>query len=168
MKIGRGVSAEKRGERLAGFVYGTIVVLSVVIAGAKAFPHGMGHIASLVVITTFVFWLAHVYAHSLGHSVGAGEHLSFPEVQRIAWREAAIMGAAVPPVAVLLLGELGVLSPHAAVWGALAVGLAVLAAEGILFARIEKLGLLATLVVVAMNVGLGLVLILLKLLVTHY
>ena len=168
MKIGSGVSAEKRGERLAGLVYGTIVVLSVVVAGAKAFPHGMGHIAALVVVTTFVFWLAHVYAHSLGQSVGKGEHLSFAEVQRIAWREAAIMAAAVPPVAVLLLGELGVLSPHVAVWGALVIGLVVLVAEGILFARIEKLGLLATLVVVAVNVGLGLTLIGLKLLVTHF
>jgi len=168
VKIGRGVSRERRGERLAGFVYGTILVLSVVIAGAKAFPHGMGHIAALVVVTTFVFWLAHVYAHSLGHSVGAGEHLSFAEVRRIAWREAAIMGAAVPPVAVLLLGELGVLSPHAAVWGALLVGLAVLVAEGVLFARIEKLGVLSALVVVAVNLGLGVALIALKLLVTHH
>ena len=38
VKIGRGVSAEKRGERLAGFVYGTIVVLSVVVAGSKGVP----------------------------------------------------------------------------------------------------------------------------------
>jgi hypothetical protein len=46
------------GERLGGFVYGTIVVLAVVVTGAKAYPHEPGHVAALVVMTTVVFWLA--------------------------------------------------------------------------------------------------------------
>ena len=36
------------GERLGGFIYGTIVALAVVVAGAKAYPHEAGHIAALV------------------------------------------------------------------------------------------------------------------------
>jgi hypothetical protein len=43
----------------------------------------------------------------------------------------------------------------------------VLFAQGITFARIERLGLLGTLVVVALNLCLGLVLIALKLVVSH-
>jgi hypothetical protein len=157
-----------RGERLSGFIYGTIVVLSVVVAGAKAFPNGMGHIAALVLVTAGVFWLAHVYAHALGQSAQTGEHLTFDAVAHIAWREASLLGAAIPPVLVLLLGEFGVLSPKAAIWGAIGVGLAVLAIQGIVFARIEKLGALATIVVVTVNLSLGIVLIGLKVLVTSH
>jgi hypothetical protein len=155
------------GERLAGFVYGTIVVLAGVVAGARAYPHEPGHIATLVTVTVVVFWLAHVYAHALGHSVSHDEHVSRAELGKIARREASIIEAAVPPVAALVLGSVGLLSTHTAVWAALGLGLVVLGAQGIMFARVERLGWLATLVVVAVNVGLGVLLVGLKLLVTH-
>jgi hypothetical protein len=159
--------AATRGERLAGVIYGTIVVLSVVVAGARAYPSSPGHVAALATVTAVVFWLAHVYSFSLAHSVAHSEHLSFASVRRIAWREAPLVGAAVPPVAVLVLGALGVFEATTAYWVALGVGLAVLAAQGILFARIERLGALATTAVVAVNVGLGVLLIALKILVGH-
>ena len=50
------------GHRLGGFIYGTIVALSVIVGGARAYPHEPGHIAVLVAVTCIVFWLAHVYA----------------------------------------------------------------------------------------------------------
>jgi hypothetical protein len=53
------------------------------------------------------------------------------------------------------------------VWIAFGLGLAVLAAQGIVFARIERLGRLGTLVVVSANLGLGVMLVGLKLLVSH-
>ncbi len=155
------------GERLGGFLYGTIVVLAVVVAGARAYPQGAGHIAVLVVVTTGVLWLAHVYAHGLAHSVAYDQHLSRAELSRIAWREGAIVEAALPPVAALLLGALGVVSTQVAVWAALVLGLVVLAAQGVVFARVERLAWLGTLVVIAANLGLGVLIIGLKLLVTH-
>jgi hypothetical protein len=155
------------GERLGGFVYGTIVVLAVIVAGAKAYPKQPGHVAILVVVTTGVFWLAHVYSHALAHSVTRNEHLTFAELRHIARREAALVEASVLPVAALLLGAVGVLSPRAAGWTALGLGLAVLAVQGIVFARAERLGPLASIAVVALNLGLGLVLVALKAVVTH-
>jgi hypothetical protein len=155
------------GERLGGFIYGTIVVLSVIVAGARAFPSSPGHIAALVVVTCLVFWLAHVYAHAVGESVSHGEHLSLAELRHIARREGSLAEAAVPPVVALLLGELGILSAHAALWLAFALGLVVLGAQGLVFARVERLGLVATAVVVAINLALGLVLVALKLLLSH-
>jgi hypothetical protein len=155
------------GERLGGFIYGTIVVLSVVVAGARAYPDGPGHIAALVLVTTGVFWLAHVYSHALGHSVAHDEHLSVDELLHVARREGSIVEAALPPVAALALGAIGVLSTRTSVWIALILGLVVLAAQGVTFARVEKLGTLATIGVVAANLCLGLLLIGLKLLVTH-
>jgi len=157
----------RAGERLAGYVYGTIIVLSVIVSSARTTSHGTGHIAALVLVTAVILWLAHVYAHALGHSVGRAEHLSFAELSDIAYHESSIVTAALPPVAALFLGALGVLSDKTAVWLALGIGLAVLAAQGVRFARIEKLGLLGTLAVVAVNLGLGVLLIGLKLLVTH-
>jgi hypothetical protein len=155
------------GERLSGFIYGTIVALSVIVGGARAYPHEPGHTAVLVAVTCATFWLAHVYAHALGHAVHRGEHLSFAELRRIARREASVLEAALPPIAALVLGALGVFAPRTAVWIAFALGLAVLAAQGFVFARIERLGRVATVAVVAANLGLGLLLVVLKLIVSH-
>jgi hypothetical protein len=155
------------GERLGGFIYGTIVVLAVLVAGAKAYPHAAGRIAALVAITSIVFWLAHVYAHSLGQSVATDEHLSTSELRHIARREGSLVEAAVPPLGALMLGAFGLVSTRAAVWLAFSLGLAVLAVEGVVFARVERLGWLGTLAVVTANLGLGVLLVGLKLLVSH-
>jgi hypothetical protein len=155
------------GERLGGFIYGTIVALAVVVAGARAYPHDAGHIAALVAVTAVALWLAHVYAHAVGHSVARDQHLSLAELRYIARREGSILEAAVPPVAALVLGAVGVLSTQVAVWAAFGLGLLVLAAQGITVARVERLGWLGTLTIVAANVSLGVLLVGLKLVVTH-
>lgn len=154
-------------ERLGGYIYGTIVVLAVVVTGARAYPHESGHIAWLALATAVVFWLAHVYAHAVAHSVARNEHLSLAELRHIARREAAIIEAAVPPLVPLVLGALGLLSTRSAVWIAFVVGLIVLAAQGVVVARVEGLGRLGMLAVVAGNVSLGVLLVGLKLAVSH-
>ena len=155
------------GEQLAGFVYGTIVVLSVIVTGAKAFPHELGHIAVLVAVTTIVFWLAHVYAHVLAFSIGHDTHLSLGEFGHIARREASILAAGVPPEAALVLGGIGVLSAHFAIWLSFGLGLAVLGVAGIVFARVERLGRVRGIMAVLANLSLGIVLIGLKVIVVH-
>jgi hypothetical protein len=161
------VRRRQTGERLGGFIYGTIIVLAVIVGGARAFEHEAGHIAGLVAVTVVVFWLAHVYADSLAHAVANDEHLSLAELRRIAHREASILEAAVPPLVALLLGALGILSTKVAVWVAFGLGLVVLCAQGITFARVERMGRLGTFAVVAANLGLGVALVGLKLLVSH-
>jgi len=155
------------GERLAGFIYGTIVALSVLVAGARGFPDSPGRVAGLVTATCVTFWLAHVYAHALAHSVAHREHLSFGEIGYIARREWSVVEAAVPLVVALLLGSVGILSATAAFWTALALGLVVLAVQALVFARVEQLRWPATLVVLTINLGLGLTLVGLKLALTH-
>jgi hypothetical protein len=155
------------GRGVGGFVYGTIVVLSVVVAGAKAFPHGPGHVALLVAVTTVVFFLAHVYAHGLAFSIEHDVRLSLTELTSIARREAAIVGAGVLPEAALLLGALGLFSEQAATWLAMGLGLLVLAVAGIVFARVERLQPLSALAVILSNLALGIVLIALKVFVAH-
>jgi len=155
------------GERLAGFIYGTLVVLAMVTVGAKAYPDRPGRIAALVLVTSVVFWLAHVYAHGVGRSVSRGERLSLAELGHIARHEGAIVEAALPPVAPLLLAALGVISTDVAVWTAFGLGLVVLAVQGWEFARAERMGWLGTSTAVAANLGFGLLLVGVKLLLTH-
>jgi hypothetical protein len=155
------------GQRLAGFIYGTIVALSVLVAGARAFPDSPTRVAVLVTCTCGALWLAHVYAHGLAHSVAHKEHLSFAELEHIARREWSIVEAAAPPVVALLFGAVGILSASAALWAAFAAGLIVLAAQALVFARVEELRLPATLLVLTINLGLGLGLVALKLALTH-
>jgi hypothetical protein len=155
------------GERLGGFIYGTILVLSVLVAGARAYPDDAGRIAVLVVVTSTVFWLAHVYAHGVADSISREEHVSVAHLLRMARREGAIVEAALPPLVALLLGAFGVLSTQAAVWLAFGLGLAVLVIEGVVVSRVERLGVLGTAAIVAANLALGLSLVVLKLTVAH-
>jgi hypothetical protein len=154
------------GERLAGFIYGTLVVLSVIVAQAPN-PSPPGTIAQVVAATSATFWIAHVYARALGSSLTKREQLSFAELRRVARHEASILEAAVPPLVALLIGAVGILDGPTAVWLAFALGLAVLLVQGLNFARIKRFGFLATALVVAVNVGLGLLLVGLKIALTH-
>ena len=155
------------GERLGGFVYGTILVLSVLVAGARAFPHDAGQIAVLVVATSVVFWLAHVYAHGISRSVADDERLSVGELLQIARHEGSIVEAALPPVAALLLAVVGLVATPTAVWLAFGLGLFVLFVEGLVIARVERFGAVGTVAIVSANLALGLALVALKLVLGH-
>ena len=161
-------SRARTGERLGGFIYGTILVLAVIAVGARAYPHEAADIATVVAATSIVFWLAHVYARALAQSIVGDRRLSLAELRHIARRESTMIAAAVPSVAALLLGAFGVLSTRAAVWAAFGLGLALLVIQGITFARVERLGRLGTFAVVATNLVLGTALVGLKVLVTHH
>ena len=156
------------GERLGGFVYGTIVVLSVLVAGARAFPQEAGRIAALVVATSVVFWLAHVYAHGISRSIADDDRLSVADLREIARHEGSIVEAALPPVAALLLGVAGLVSTETAVWIAFGLGLFVLVVEGFVVARVERFGALGTVAIVSANLALGLALVALKLVLGHH
>lgn len=154
-----------RGE-IAGTVYGTIVVMGALVAGSKgkADPARLGAIVSGTVL---VLWLAHVYSHALGETITRGRRLDRAELADVARRELAIPLSAVAPLASLLLGALGVLDETTAIWIALIIGLATLAAGGIAYARIERLSGLGTLAVVAINLAFGLGLVALKAALAH-
>jgi hypothetical protein len=60
-----------------------------------------------------------------------------------------------------------VLDETASIWLALALSLGVLAFEGARYARLERLGRVGTFVAVAANVGLGLLVVVLKVEILH-
>jgi hypothetical protein len=155
------------GERIAGIVYGTIIVMSVIAAGSAGTQANAAEIAALAIPTSIVLWLAHVYSHALELSVESGRRLTWANLRVLAHREASIVRAAVLPAAALLLGAFGLLADRTAVWLALGLGTAVLAGQAFVYARIERLGKLATLASVCANLVLGLTVVALEASLAH-
>ncbi len=139
-----------------------MATLTAVYAGEK----DAWKLAKVVAATVIVLWVAHVYAHTLAETL-AGSRLALPVVVSIARRELGIVLAGVLPFLVLVLGAIGVLRESRAVWFALATGLGTLAAEGIRYARLEGFGPAGTIMATGLNVGLGLVIVVLKVFVEH-
>ena len=153
-------------QTIAGTVYGTIVVLSVVTA-ASTVEHDLWRLAVIAASTVVIYWIAHVYSHGLGESLRLGRRLTAVEFGAIGRRECSILLAAVVPVAVIVLGALGAFSTRTALWIAVGVGVATLTVQGLRFARLERLSPAGTIATVAINLALGLVIVLLKALVSH-
>jgi hypothetical protein len=155
------------GEAIAGTVYGTIVVMATVTAGSNG-PHtDAWQLAAVVGVTVLVLWIAHMYSHALAKSVERRRRLDRAEFGALARRELAIPAAAVAPLAALVLAAAGVLGEQTAVWLALGVGVATLGVQGARYARVEQRGRTGTLVAIAFNLLLGLVIVGLKALLAH-
>jgi hypothetical protein len=150
-------------ERIAGAVYGTIVVLAALTAGATAYEHDLWRLGAIVSASVLVLWVAHVYAHGVGESLTLGRRLTGAELQAIAGRELSIALAAVLPLAAVALGALGVIEGGSAIWLAFGLGVATLGVQGVRYARLERLGPIGTVVSIGVNVSLGLTIVALKL-----
>jgi hypothetical protein len=156
-----------KSERIAGAVYGTIVVLAALTAGATAHAHALWTLAAIVAASVLILWVAHVYAHGLGESLNLGRRLTRAELVAIAGRELSIALAAVLPLAAIVLGAVGVFRDDAAVWLALGIGVATLGVHGVRYARLERLSPIGTIAAIAVNVGLGLLIVALKVVLAH-
>jgi hypothetical protein len=154
-------------DRIAGTVFGTITAMATVAAYGRAFQHSPWKVEELVATTAIVLWIGHVYAHGLSESIHQRRPLRPGGLWFVAQRELGILLAVVLPCLALTLGGIGLLSERNSIWLALALGLATLAVEGVRYARIEHLRSGGTLVAVALNVGLGLLVVLLKVVVLH-
>jgi hypothetical protein len=155
----------EQGDNLAGGIYGTILVMSVI--AAADFREDLWTSLQIVVVTSLVFWLAHVYAHALALSLDEGSRFSVATVRRVSRHEWPLIQAAVLPSLVLLLGALGLFGVKTTYRLAMAVGLASLVWWGLVVARKESLGPRMTAAVVVVNGTFGLFVVALKELVSH-
>src|SRR5207248_2873059 len=124
-------------------------------------------LAGIVAATVIVFWIAHLYAHGLSESITLSRRLTLDELVHIARRKTKLLFAAAAPVALLALDAIKVVHETTAVWLALAAGLVTLAVEGLRYARFEGLGRAGTLVAIVVNLSLGLLIVVLKVTLTH-
>ena len=126
-----------------------------------------GALSPCFVVTSSVFWLAHVYSQALALSLDERETFSRGEIRRVAGREWPLLQAAVVPSLILLVGALGLLGTMTAYRLAVGYGAAALVWWGLIFARKERLSRKTTAVVVVINAGFGIFIVLLKELVAH-
>ena len=148
-------------EGIGDTVYGTIVVMAAQTAGSGESGR-LWQLVGIVAATVLVLWIAHVYSDTLTESIALGRRLDAAEFGSVARRELAIPLAAAAPVAALCLGAIGVFRESTAVWTALALGLATLAVQGLRYARLEATTPGQTIVAVALNLTLGLLIVGLK------
>lgn len=157
----------RRASDYAGAIYGSLLAASVVAGtGPGQEPPHPGQLIVLLLATGVVFWLAHVYAHLVGER-STRALVSLREFRVCARREWPIVQAAVPPAAAVGVGVLIGLSDAGAAWLALAVAVAsqlgwalyVAASAGATRSRLVAAG--------AVNLVLGLLIVLLKAALTH-
>lgn len=147
-------------------MYGTVLVMATITA-AYANEKDPAKLAEIVIATALVLWVAHLHAHSISESIALGRRVGTAEIRRIAVREIGIVGAAGLQCCALILGAAGVMAEPTSVWVAFAIGLVTLGAEGIRYARMERLGAAATLGAVAINLALGVGVVALKVAIYH-
>ncbi len=164
-KLKRFVLGDRR--TIAGTVYGTIIVLSVLSVGATTFEHRLWRLDALVALSAIVLWVAHVYSHGLGESLSRRRRLTIEELGTIARHEYSIILASALPVAAITLGALGLVDDHAAVRAALGLGITTLTAQGVRYARLERLSRVGALVTVGLNLALGLTIVAMEVLIAH-
>lgn len=149
----------------AGGLYGTILVLSVIIALSKSGKAEADIMLGGVAITSLVFFVVHVYADVLAERVKEPERSWSSLAREIGHHEVAILEAAILPAIPLLLGTFGVLDREAASWSAIGCGLLSLFGWGILVGRALGYGTLRGLAFGAANIALGGLMVVLKVLV---
>ncbi|WP_445147754.1 hypothetical protein [Baekduia sp. Peel2402] len=149
----------------SGGLYGTVLVLAVVIALTKSGHAEAEIVLGGVLITTLVFYVVHVYADVLAARVTSPDRSWTSLAREIGHEEIAIVEAAILPCLPLLLGTLGVLDREAASWGAIGCGLVSLFGWGLLVGRALGYDGVRSLLFGAANVALGGLMVLLKVLV---
>lgn len=156
--------ATRVGRNMQAAVYGTILALSLV-AVASEYHAEPTRIVASVLATQFVFYIAHVYAGQLGIRLETGRALTRRELRAVAVEEWPLLAAAGPPCIALLIGGLTPLNDNVWIDIALGVGVVTLTLYGIRLGRAERRSFAGVAMTAAFNGGLGLVIVVLKILV---
>src|SRR5215207_10275167 len=109
-------------------IYGLILATSVIAVSREHEPSNAGQIGITVLVTGFVFWLAHVYARVLARSITRHRMLSRSEVREALRHDWPLVEVTVPLVLILALGVLDVVRDKAAILAATLAALVQLAA----------------------------------------
>lgn len=151
------------GGNLTGSLYGTVLVTSVLVAFNDT--ERLGLIVAGVLVTAIVFALSHAWARALARSGAERKALDRHALRHAVGHEWAIVEAALPATAVLLLAAFDVYSVGTGLWIAVLLNVGLLFAWGVGLRQLSGGTLLQTLGAGLASATLGLVLVLLKILV---
>ena len=146
-------------------IYGNVLATSLVVAFSEDEDNSAGDIALAVFVTGIVFWIAHVYASVLAERYTAGRRLAWSEIQAELQAEWPIVQAFFPPIVVLLLGTIGLLSDNTAEWLAIGVGVAAMVLWSLAIGRRERMSALGLAGMALVNALFGVAIVLLKVIV---
>ena len=146
---------------IAAAVYGLILMLALLVVNA-ATQKSLTQIAVTLLVTGFVFWIAHVYANILEAHTRVRRRLTRAEVRAELDEEWPLVGVGIPPVLVILIGDLLNDDRGRTIWVAMIFCLAELGLIGVVMARRSGYGWRATTLIALLNVGVGLMVVALK------
>lgn len=155
----------REARRLTGAVYGTILVLSVIVGFSEDKEAGAQTILASVLVTAFAFWVAHAYSAALAERLADPDARWRALIPRVVAEEWPLVGAALTPSVALLLGAIGVIGRTAAVNIAIVLALGDLFGWGIAVARSAGQPTARAVLTGAVNVGIGLLVVGLKVVV---
>jgi hypothetical protein len=130
---------EHLAHELSGAIYGTILA-STVVAALGYDPQKLEKSIVIVVVTSAVFYAAHVYSLTVAARIVAGQALTLRQVRGIALSEWPMMQSCVPILIPLVFGTLGWISRDLAADIALLVGIGALFTYGVLIGLREERG----------------------------
>lgn len=155
---------ERKARWLAGGIYGTILATSVV-AAAGGDTQKLNRTFWIVLVTSVVFWLAHVYSLCLGARMLMPRGLKWDEIRGISRSEWPMLSSSFPILAVLLLGVFGIVEKSTASFLAMLVGIGALFIYGLIAGREEHLPWTRQVLNTMVITGFGVAILLLKILV---
>jgi hypothetical protein len=158
--------AGRKSSNLAGAIYGTIVSTAVVAGLGEKTSVSPARAFWILLASGVFFWAAHVYAFLLADRLHGRHRMKWDDVSRVMSREWPLLQSSFPLAVPLALGSLGIIDGDSALGLATFVGVASLAAWGILFSRREGHGPAGMVGAAAANATVGLLIIGLKLAVS--
>jgi len=145
---------------ISSAIYGTVSVIAIIVAAAHD-KSGVGGVLAVAAVSAVVVWAIHVYAAVLAEA-GTGRttwRAAFAEAVR---GELGVLEGASAPLLVLLLGAVGVLDDHRAIWWAVVVGVVLLTVMPVVWLRRTGAGWLPCLLAASVAGLFGTVLVVMK------
>ena len=150
------------GRRAAPAIYGQILSTAVVATLSEDPDYAVSDVLTAVVVTTIVFWLAHVYAESTARRLTMDHNISLAEIGAVAREESTMVLAAIPTVLVLALALFEAIGRTLALDLAIAAGIAELVGLGYVIAFRSKFRFWGTVGSILLTSSFGLIIVGLK------
>ena len=150
------------GRRAAPAIYGQILSTAVVATLSEDPDYAVSDVLIAVVVTTIVFWLAHVFAESTARRLTMDRNIRLDEIFVVAREESTMVLAAIPTILVLALGWWEALSRTLALDLAIAAGIAELVGLGFIIARRSGFRFWGTVGSIVLTASFGLIIVGLK------
>src|SRR5262245_28961425 len=150
--------------RSEGVITGTVVCAAVIATAGGT--HTTRELSAALIVTSFVYWLAHVYAHAIAGAV-TDRHHPFLALRHAVERTRAILGAGLLLVAILLFADLIGFEDRGAAWVAMDAAIGLLGIYGFLAGRRAGISVTRSLICAVAGAALGVLVALLKAYVLH-